>query len=224
MSEIIKDNDRESQRDKANADSTKLDSDDDKIIWELRKKKGISFLKIWFYISRIVFIIFYIYVLFKYASFRWGMIMVILFLSLVISLLLRGIFVSINFKRIYITKDKLIIERNRGDDIVLTLGTFCTYESNDNLQDALFVNDTIVFLDFNGMIKYDIFQHEFEDNVLKEFQVIIKQHYTKYLLNLAQENYLELKKKIYLIVIPFNEIDKLREERDVKSNLQDKAM
>lgn len=199
----------------------------DEIIWEFEKNKNIATKlgQFWFYGLRILFAVFIIKIIDKYLLERYDIqsFVAIIVLLLCLLYLLLGIVKSLNFKKLYVTKNMLIIKKHFGRDIVLPLGSFCVYESNDYVG-VIFFNDTIDFLGFDKKIKYSLFQIEFADDTCKKINEILKPYIISYLSNLKDEDYLDIKspKNIFGSIPYFDEIDKLRKESNVKSNLQDK--
>ncbi|RDU59497.1 hypothetical protein CQA53_11405 [Helicobacter didelphidarum] len=206
------------QNSKNNTESyIKLDSNGDEIIWELEKNRNLTTKlgQFWFYGLRIVFAIFIIKIIDKYLLGRYDIQAFIATIILLLCLLylLSGVVKSINFKKLYITNNTLVIKKYLGQDIVLPLGSFCIYESNDYIG-VIFFNDTIDFLGFDKKIKYSLFQIEFADDTCKKISEILKPHIISYLSSLKDKDYLNIKspKNIFGSIPYFDEIDSLRKE------------
>lgn len=165
----------------------------------------------------ILFAVFIIKIIDKYLLERYDIqsFVAIIVLLLCLLYLLLGIVKSLNFKKLYVTKNMLIIKKYLGQDIMLPLGSFCVYESNDYVG-VIFFNDTIDFLGFDTKIKYSLFQIEFANDTCKKINEILKPYIISYLSNLKDEEYLDIKspKNIFGSIPYFDEIDKLRKEKE----------
>lgn len=192
-------------------ESKKIDSKE--IIWEMKKENDIAtkLWRLWFYISRFLLISFLISLM-PYPTDIRRVFVIIVFLS-IIFLTAKGILVSINFEGLYLTNENLVIKRYFSKDIILPLGSFCTYEQDCYLGGQLILDDHIVFLEFMGHHHYCIFQYECKDYVCDELNDILKPYIINYFLSLKQEDYLRIKSYAITKISYFKEIDKLREKQ-----------
>ncbi|RDU59105.1 hypothetical protein CQA53_11635 [Helicobacter didelphidarum] len=207
MSEIIKDNDRESQKDKANADSTKLDSDDDKIIWELKHKKTLGFFYSWF--VRYIFFFGGIYYIIigtqKYLSRDDnGLLISVILLFLVILWFFVSpllIYKTLNARKILIKNNNLILKKYIGKDINLPLGTFFIDIRNPTWFAALLVCDDVEIVNFHGKSIYTL--QLIEDNIenLNQLYVVLNPYINDFLYSLDKDNY----HKAYNILLPITQ-------------------
>ncbi|GAB0174055.1 hypothetical protein [Helicobacter trogontum] len=211
-------NNTESKKlDSKTQENRKLDSNGDEIVWEMKKENSFATksLRFWFYASRFLLISFLISLMFYPTNVK--QLFVIIFFLFVIFLVAKGIPVSINFKSLYLTNEKLVIKRYLNKDIILPLGSFCVYEQNYYIAGQLILDDKIIFLDFMGNYEYYVFQFECKDYVCDELNNILKPYIINYFLSLKQEDYLKIKnlsgKYAITKISYFKEIDKLREEK-----------
>ncbi len=167
----------------------------DEIIWE-GKKDISSFLLYW--ITNIVFLCFMLYLfprLFnpnEEIDYKWFIVFVIFLFGLYI--LVKNIYQMANSKRIYVTKEKLVIEYYIKNDLVFPLGTFFIYYRSSSLPSILNPGDIVIYT-FGDKVKECIEPGLFSDGddptkgCCEKINAIIKPHVMPYLLGLSDEEF-----------------------------------
>ncbi|EAK8023698.1 hypothetical protein E7P89_08230 [Campylobacter coli] len=195
----------------------------DEIIWE-GKKHIPSFLLFW--ITYIVLLCFALYLfprLFnpsKEIDYKWFI--VFFTFLLVIYALAQEIYKAANIKRIYITKEKLVIEYYIKNDLVFPLGTFFVYYRR--LSFVLTPGDIVIYT-FGDKVKEYLEPGLFSDgddptkDCFERINAIIKPHVMPYLLSLSDEEF----EKIIFHVSGFSEIDTtfLKEAMELRKEKKD---
>ncbi len=195
----------------------------DEIIWE-GKKHIPSFLLFW--ITYIVLLCFALYLfprLFnpsKEIDYKWFI--VFFTFLLVIYALAQKIYRMANIKRIYITKEKLVIEYYIKNDLVFPLGTFFVYYRRLSF---VFTPGHIVIYTFGDKVKEYLEPGLFSDgddptkDCFERINAIIKPHVMPYLLSLSDEEF----EKIIFHVSGFSEIDTtfLKEAMELRKEKKD---
>ncbi|MCI5787015.1 MAG: hypothetical protein MR025_06170 [Helicobacter trogontum] len=226
--------------DTKNKDNIKLDSSGDEIIWELKHKKSLSF----FYSWLVRYIVFFggIYCIIigiqKYLSRDDNSLsitialLVLVVMWFVVSPL--AMYKTLNIKSIFLTNKNLIIQRYIGDKIVLPLGSFYVKITSPSWLAALSLCSLIEVIRFPDISKYWLELVEWNIENLDKLFEILKPHITEFLYNLNDEEYKQLKILVNMFLtkdfhtnlyknksgqFDIDKIDKLREERNVKSNL-----
>ncbi|HED5415965.1 TPA: hypothetical protein R5B32_001712 [Campylobacter jejuni] len=193
----------------------------DEIIWE-GKKEIPSFLLYW--ITYIVLLCFMLYLLPRAfdntKDFKWFMVF-IMFLVTVYALA-QEIYKMANIKRIYITKEKLVIEYYIKNDLVFPLGIFFVYYRS--LPFVLTPGDMVIYT-FGDKAKEYLEPGLFSagDDPTKgcceKINAIIKPHVMPYLLSLSDEEF----EKIISHVSGYNDIDTtfLKEAMELRKEKKD---
>ncbi len=178
----------------------------DEIVFE--RKKHIGFLLFW--ITNIVFLCFALYLfprLFnpsKEIDYKWFIVFVIFLFGLYI--LVKNIYQMANIKRIYVTKEKLVVEYYIKNDLVFPLGTFFVYYRHVSF--ALTPGDIVIYT-FGDKVKEYLEPGLFSDGddptkgCFERINAIIKPHVMPYLLSLSDEEF----EKIISHVSGFHKID-----------------
>ncbi|EKJ5773315.1 hypothetical protein PJP90_000050 [Campylobacter coli] len=200
----------------------------DEIIWE-GKKDIPSFLLYW--ITNIVFLCFALYLfprLFnpnKEIDYKWFIVFVIFLFGLYI--LVKNIYQMANIKRIYVTKEKLVIEYYIKNDLVFPLGTFFVYSRSLPFAPMLDPGDIVIYT-FGDKVKEHrepdvIFSTDpdsrIENSLYTKVNAIIKPHVMPYLLSLSDEEF----EKIISHVSGFHKIDTtfLKEAMELRKEKKD---
>ncbi len=195
----------------------------DEIIWE-GKKHIPSFLLFW--ITYIVLLCFALYLfprLFnpsKEIDYKWFI--VFFTFLLVIYALAQKIYRMANIKRIYITKEKLVIEYYIKNDLVFPLGTFFVYYRRLSF---VLTPGHIVIYTFGDKVKEYLEPGLFSDgddptkDCFERINAIIKPHVMPYLLSLSDEEF----EKIIFHVSGYNEIGTtfLKEAMELRKEKKD---
>lgn len=195
----------------------------DEIIWE-GKKHIPSFLLFW--ITYIVLLCFALYLfprLFnpsKEIDYKWFI--VFFTFLLVIYALAQKIYRMANIKRIYITKEKLVIEYYIKNDLVFPLGTFFVYYRRLSF---VLTPGHIVIYTFGDKVKEYLEPGLFSDgddptkDCFERINAIIKPHVMPYLLSLSDEEF----EKIIFHVSGFHKIDTtfLKEAMELRKEKKD---
>ncbi|EAI4692014.1 hypothetical protein MMU55_001823 [Campylobacter jejuni] len=193
----------------------------DEIIWE-GKKDIPSFLLYW--IIYIVLLCFMLYLLPRAfdntKDFKWFMVF-IMFLVTVYALA-QEIYKTANIKRIYITKEKLVIEYYIKNDLVFPLGTFFVYYRHVSF--VLTPGDIVIYT-FGDKVKEYLEPGLFSDGddptkgCCEKINAIIKPHVMPYLLSLSDEEF----EKIISHVSGYNDIDTtfLKEAMELRKEKKD---
>ncbi|EAI6362634.1 hypothetical protein CDX27_08250 [Campylobacter coli] len=196
----------------------------DEIIWE-GKKHIPSFLLYW--ITYIVLLCFFLYLfprLFnKEIDYKWfiGFFMFLL----IIYVFARAIYKMANIKRIYITKEKLVIEYYIKNDLVFPLGTFFIYHRSLSYSPS---PGHIVIHTFGDKAKEylepDLFSagDDPTKGCCEKINTIIKPHVMPYLLSLSDEEF----EKIFFHVNATSEIDTtfLKEAQELRKEKKDREV
>ncbi|EAJ8747547.1 hypothetical protein GTI52_09095 [Campylobacter jejuni] len=193
----------------------------DEIVFE-RKKHIPSFLLYWItYIALLCFFLYWLPRVFDNTKdFKW---FVAFFMSLlIIYVFARAIYQMANIKRIYITKEKLVIEYYIKNDLVFPLGTFFVYYRH--MSFALSPGHIVIYT-FGDKIKEHLEPGLLSagDDPTKGFcegiNAIIKPHVMPYLLSLSDEEF----KKIISHVSGFSEINTtfLKEAMELRKEKKD---
>ncbi|WP_235690367.1 hypothetical protein, partial [Campylobacter coli] len=134
-------------------------------------------------------------------NFKWFIVFIIYLYVLYIYISL--VYKTVNFKRIYITKEKLVVEFYFRNDLIFPLGTFFVYSYNPS---RALVGD-IVIQTLKGKRYYikNLIKHEMEpkNDFYARVNAIIKPHVMPYLLSLSDEEF----EKIISHVSGFHKID-----------------
>ncbi len=193
----------------------------DEIIWE-GKKHIPSFLLYW--ITYIVLLCLMLYLLPRAfdntKNFKWFVVF-IMFLVTVYALA-QEIYKAANIKRIYITKEKLVIEYYIKNDLVFPLGTFFVYYRHVSF--VLTPGDIVIYT-FGDKVKEYLEPGLFSDGddptkgCFERINAIIKPHVMPYLLSLSDEEF----EKIISHVSGFSEIDTtfLKEAMELRKEKKD---
>ncbi|EAI3389443.1 hypothetical protein IO457_001775 [Campylobacter coli] len=193
----------------------------DEIIWE-GKKDIPSFLLYW--ITYIVLLCLMLYLLPRAfdntKNFKWFVVF-IMFLVTVYALA-QEIYKAANIKRIYITKEKLVIEYYIKNDLVFPLGTFFVYYRHVSF--VLTPGDIVIYT-FGDKVKEYLEPGLFSDGddptkgCFERINAIIKPHVMPYLLSLSDEEF----EKIISHVSGFSEIDTtfLKEAMELRKEKKD---
>ncbi len=193
----------------------------DEIIWEGKKDKP-SFLLYW--ITYIVLLCFMLYLLPRAfdntKDFKWFMVF-IMFLVTVYALA-QEIYKMANIKRIYITKEKLVIEYYIKNDLIFPLGTFFVYYRHVSF--VLTPGDIVIYT-FGDKAKEYLEPGLFSDGddptkgCFGRINAIIKPHVMPYLLSLSDEEF----EKIISHVSGFSEINTtfLKEAMELRKEKKD---
>ncbi|HBK6302679.1 TPA: hypothetical protein LM659_001718 [Campylobacter jejuni] len=193
----------------------------DEIIWE-GKKDIPSFLLYW--IIYIVLLCFMLYLLPRAfdntKDFKWFMVF-IMFLVTVYALA-QEIYKTANIKRIYITKEKLVIEYYIKNDLVFPLGTFFVYYRHVSF--VLTPGDIVIYT-FGDKVKKYLEPGLFSDGddptkgCFGRINAIIKPHVMPYLLSLSDKEF----EKIISHVSGFSEINTtfLKEAMELRKEKKD---
>ncbi|HEB9356980.1 TPA: hypothetical protein RZK35_001714 [Campylobacter coli] len=199
----------------------------DEIVFE--RKKHIGFLLFW--ITNIVFLCFALYLfprLFnpsKEIDYKWFIVFVIFLFGLYI--LVKNIYQMANIKRIYITKEKLVIEYYIKNDLIFPLGTFFVYSRSLPFAPMLDPRDIVIYT-FGDKVKEHrepdvIFSTDpdsrIENSLYTKVNAIIKPHVMPYLLSLSDEEF----EKIISHVSGYNEIGTtfLKEAMELRKEKKD---
>ncbi len=199
----------------------------DEIVFE--RKKHIGFLLFW--ITNIVFLCFALYLfprLFnpsKEIDYKWFIVFVIFLFGLYI--LVKNIYQMANIKRIYVTKEKLVIEYYIKNDLVFPLGTFFVYSRSLPFAPMLDPGDIVIYT-FGDKVKEHrepdvIFSTDpdsrIENSLYTKVNAIIKPHVMPYLLSLSDEEF----EKIFFHVNTTSEIDTtfLKEAMELRKEKKD---
>ncbi|EAI3387847.1 hypothetical protein E4I81_00230 [Campylobacter jejuni] len=195
----------------------------DEIIWE-GKKDIPSFLLYWItYIALLCFMLYLFPRLFnpnKEIDYKWFVAFFMFLFGLYI--FAREIYKMANIKRIYITKEKLVIEYYIKNDLIFPLGTFFVYYRSASL--ALSPGDIVIYT-FGDKVKEYL-----EPGLLSAgddptkgcfegINAIIKPHVMPYLLSLSDEEF----EKIISHVSGFSEINTtfLKEAMELRKEKKD---
>ncbi len=193
----------------------------DEIIWE-GKKDIPSFLLYW--ITYIVLLCLMLYLLPRAfdntKNFKWFVVF-IMFLVTVYALA-QEIYKAANIKRIYITKEKLVVEYYIKNDLVFPLGTFFVYYRHVSF--VLTPGDMVIYT-FGDKVKEYLEPGLFSDGddptkgCCEKINAIIKPHVMPYLLSLSDEEF----EKIISHVSGFSEIDTtfLKEAMELRKEKKD---
>lgn len=193
----------------------------DEIIWE-GKKDILSFLLYW--ITYIVFLCFFLYLfprLFnKEIDYKWFIVFFTFLLG--IYAFARAIYKMANIKRIYITKEKLVIEYYIKNDLVFPLGTFFIYYRKISYSPS---PGHIVIYTFGDKAKEYLEPGLFSDGddptkgCFERINAIIKPYVMPYLLGLSDEEF----EKIFFHVNATSEIDTtfLKEAMELRKEKKD---
>ncbi|OOX95491.1 hypothetical protein BOQ03_08780 [Campylobacter coli] len=141
---------------------------------------------------------------------------------LVIYALAQKIYRMANIKRIYITKEKLVIEYYIKNDLVFPLGTFFVYYRRLSF---VLTPGHIVIYTFGDKVKEYLEPGLFSDgddptkDCFERINAIIKPHVMPYLLSLSDEEF----EKIIFHVSGFSEIDTtfLKEAMELRKEKKD---
>ncbi|HEH5405267.1 hypothetical protein [Campylobacter coli] len=199
----------------------------DEIVFE--RKKHIGFLLFW--ITNIVFLCFALYLfprLFnpnKEIDYKWFIVFVIFLFGLYI--LVKNIYQMANIKRIYVTKEKLVIEYYIKNDLIFPLGTFFIYSRSLPFAPMLDPGDIVIYT-FGDKVKEHrepdvIFSTDpdsrIENSLYTKVNAIIKPHVMPYLLSLSDEEF----EKIISHVSGYNEINTtfLKEAMELRKEKKD---
>ncbi|EAK8023700.1 hypothetical protein E7P89_08240 [Campylobacter coli] len=193
----------------------------DEIIWEGKKDKP-SFLLYW--ITYIVLLCFMLYLLPRTfdntKNFKWFVFFIMFLLGIYI--FAREIYKMANIKRIYVTKEKLVVEYYIKNDLVFPLGTFFVYYRHVSF--ALTPGDIVIYT-FGDKVKEYLEPGLFSDGddptkgCFERINAIIKPHVMPYLLSLSDEEF----EKIISHVSGFHKIDTtfLKEAMELRKEKKD---
>ncbi|RTJ02762.1 hypothetical protein C3H99_09265 [Campylobacter jejuni] len=192
----------------------------DEIVFE--RKKHIGFLLFW--ITNIVFLCFALYlfprIFNKEIDYKWFIVFFMFLFGLYI--LVKNIYQMANIKRIYVTKEKLVIEYYIKNDLVFPLGTFFIYYRKISYSPS---PGDIVIYTFGDKAKEYLEPGLFSagDDPTKgcceKINAIIKPHVMPYLLSLSDEEF----EKIISHVSGYNDIDTtfLKEAMELRKEKKD---
>ncbi len=196
----------------------------DEIIWE-GKKHIPSFLLYW--ITYIVLLCLFLYLfprLFnKEIDYKWFIVFFTFLLG--IYAFARAIYKMANIKRIYITKEKLVIEYYIKNDLVFPLGTFFIYHRSLSYSPS---PGHIVIHTFGDKAKEHLEPDLFSDGddptkgCCEKINAIIKPHVMPYLLSLSDEEF----EKIFFHVNATSKIDTtfLKEAMELRKEKKDREV
>lgn len=211
-----------SEKQEKNAESKKLDSNGEEIVWEMKFKRN-PILWIWSWIVRLGLIIFCIYVIDLFLRRPMGLkdfIVVVAMLGIIMWFIISA-YKTINLKHIYATKNNLIIERYIGNDTFLPLGTFyITIILGDYSFHSIFAFLTRINIKtFDNDTSKCYFEMAYIKDNFNELESIRKSYIESYLSTLKKENLKTIQniispsiKRGYTAFIDFDKIDSLREE------------
>ncbi|RTJ34288.1 hypothetical protein C3H40_09130 [Campylobacter jejuni] len=194
----------------------------DEIVFE--RKKHIGFLLFW--ITNIVFLCFALYlfprIFNKEIDYKWFIVFFMFLFGLYI--LVKNIYQMANIKRIYVTKEKLVIEYYIKNDLVFPLGTFFIYSRSLPFAPMLDPGDIVIYT-FGDKAKEYLEPGLFSagDDPTKgcceKINAIIKPHVMPYLLSLSDEEF----EKIISHVSGYNDIDTtfLKEAMELRKEKKD---
>ncbi|RTK12615.1 hypothetical protein [Campylobacter jejuni] len=194
----------------------------DEIVFE--RKKHIGFLLFW--ITNIVFLCFALYlfprIFNKEIDYKWFIVFFMFLFGLYI--LVKNIYKMANIKRIYITKEKLVIEYYIKNDLVFPLGIFFIYSRSLPFAPMLDPGDIVIYT-FGDKAKEYLEPGLFSagDDPTKgcceKINAIIKPHVMPYLLSLSDEEF----EKIISHVSGYNDIDTtfLKEAMELRKEKKD---
>ncbi|HEB9307458.1 TPA: hypothetical protein RZK36_000253 [Campylobacter coli] len=143
---------------------------------------------------------------------------------LVIYALAQNIYKMANFKRIYVTKEKLVMEYYIKNDLVFPLGTFFIYYRSLPFAPMLNPGDIVIHT-FGGKVK-EYHQHDLfssggdpKNTLFARVNTIIKPHVMPYLLSLSDEEF----EKIFSHATGFSDIDStfLKEAMELRKEKKD---
>ncbi|EAK6684529.1 hypothetical protein JMJ73_08990 [Campylobacter jejuni] len=195
----------------------------DEIIWE-GKKDIPSFLLYW--IANIVFLCFILYlfprIFNKEIDYKWFIVFFTFLFGLYI--LVKNIYQMANIKRIYITKEKLVIEYYIKNDLVFPLGTFFVYYRSSSVPSIANPGDIVIYT-FGDKAKEYLEPGLFSDGddptkgCFGRINAIIKPHVMPYLLSLGDEEF----EKIISHVSGYNKINTtfLKEAMELRKEKKD---
>lgn len=215
------------EKQEKNAESKKLDSNGDEIVWEMKRSFhiGNKIYRIYFLIISIIVCSSITHAIFWTASPLNGFrgLFLILFVLVTYYLFLSQILGLFNFKRLYITNNYLIIEKYIGKKAILQLGSFYAHSSrlptNTNPSNPKLTNDLcLTFFSQNNEFRIDESNLSYDntiDELANKLNVIFEPYITQYLLNLDEKQYSKVKNDTFIKneISYFKEIDKLREEK-----------
>ncbi|RDU61391.1 hypothetical protein CQA53_10210 [Helicobacter didelphidarum] len=212
-----------------NQDSKKLDSNDDEIVWELRYKNDTFLIKIWI-------LLLWGYRIFVLCGFIWIAYIIIdklnnIFGKSALNVLLSGIiiclilfatigyFISIlrtlNTKRIYAIKKKLIIERFLGKNITFELES-CYFCDFSNALISIYADSTTISKIGEELYNAYSYLDPLRSNNIQELYALTKFMMENYLSKINETSYQSFKSRHHKInpklEIDFDKIDSLRKE------------
>ncbi|EAH6859673.1 hypothetical protein B6H63_00965 [Campylobacter coli] len=142
-------------------------------------------------------------------------------------ILVKNIYQMANIKRIYVTKEKLVIEYYIKNDLIFPLGTFFVYSRSLPFAPMLDPGDIVIYT-FGDKVKEHrepdvIFSTDpdsrIENSLYTKVNAIIKPHVMPYLLSLSDEEF----EKIISHVSGYNEINTtfLKEAMELRKEKKD---
>lgn len=202
-----------------NAESKKLDSNGDEIVWEMETRKNVFFL-LWSWIAKLGAMAFCIYFIFTYLHLvKWSDFVILLALLSVILYVAITSYTTLNLKGMYATKNNFYIEKYFGESISLPLGSFyIALKLGDySFQTLAFITRLSIILFINNKRKYYCELSIVKDN----FNILeknLKQQTESYLMSLDEKDYATIfipnikydMDKGYTAKIDFDKIDFLR--------------
>lgn len=174
-------------------ESKKLDSNNDEIIWELKRSINILiFLGYLFYLSMILgfTIILFVY-MFPNIN-KWQNILASLFLIFGIISLSREIYFSLNLKRMYIANNKLFINKYLGQDLELALKDCIIFTKMVTAAVNIAGVSTCEINTINTHSTLYIFLESCSTNI-DEASVLLKPYIVNYLINCDKQAYNKFK-------------------------------
>ncbi|EGK2468795.1 hypothetical protein QMJ33_001701 [Campylobacter jejuni] len=145
-------------------------------------------------------------------------------------ILVKNIYQMANIKRIYVTKEKLVIEYYIKNDLVFPLGTFFVYYRSLPFAPMLDPGDMVIYTFGDKVKEYRepdvIFSTDpdsrIENSLYTKVNAIIKPHIMPYLLSLSDEEI----EKIFFHVSATSEINTtfLKEAQELRKEKKDREV
>ncbi|WP_054197486.1 hypothetical protein [Helicobacter pullorum] len=203
-------------------ESIKLDSNGDEIVWELKKERNtINFIWSWAIICGFfLFFSWCIYLMIPLFlnSFKYFFIIVMLVI-LQIYILYFKFYKTFNVKRLYATKNNLILQRYIGKDMIFPLGEFFVKDIATGYGIHIFgLYSEIQIVNFYNGLSYSFITtiNADKNTNFAQLKGIIESKTEQCLIGLDKQKY-EFHKKVgnFLKCLKpnFNKIDKLREQK-----------
>lgn len=204
-----------------NAESKKLDSNGDEIVWELNQNITILFLLGYLFYLSMIFGFMYILIIYMIPNIihDWKPIFISLFLIYGIICLSREIYYSLNLKTMYITKDNLFIKKYLGQDLELVLKDCIIFTRMVTGAVNIAGVSTCEINTINNHSTLYIFLESSSNNI-EETNILLKPFIINHLLNCNEKSYNQFKIYYsredirYQYNIDYDAIDILRKEKD----------